>query len=106
MAVTDDLLGGFATHAPDAIRAAIEAGADPVTPIRGKAPVYWLIEMYTRSPRFAACLRVMLDAGAKLSDPYLEAVLLDDADRLGEILSATPDEIERTLDLDCAYTSL
>lgn len=51
MAVTDDLLGGFETHSLDAIRAALDAGADPITPIRDKTPIYWLIEMYTRSPR-------------------------------------------------------
>ncbi len=105
MTFTDDLLGWFETHSPGKIRAVIENGADPVKPVRGKAPVYWLIEMYTRSPRFAECLRVMLDAGATLNDPYMEAVLLDDADRLRNILTATGD-IERTLHLDCAYTSL
>ena len=49
-------------------RVALQHGADPTAPIRGKTPLYWLIEMYTRSSRFAECVRVMLDAGAKLED--------------------------------------
>ncbi len=79
MATTEDLLDGFETHSLEGIRAALEDGADPSEPVGGKAPVYRLIEMYTRSPRFSQCLRLLLDAGAKLNDPCLEAVLLDDA---------------------------
>lgn len=106
MTVTDDLLGWFETHSVEGIRAALEDGADPNTPIRGKKPIWWLIEMYTRSRRFVECLRVMLDAGAELNDPYLEAVLLDDAVRLREVLATAPGDLERTLHLDGAYTSL
>ncbi len=106
MDAIDRLFGGFETHAPDEIRAAVRDGADPVTPIRGKAPIYWLVEMYTRSPRFGACLRVMMDMGAELNDSLLEAILMDDAVRLGETLSESPSELERSLSLACAYTSL
>lgn len=106
MAATDDLLGAFETHSPEDIRVALQRGADPAVPLRGKAPIYWLVEMYTRSPRFAECMRVMLDAGATLDDPYLQAILLDDAERLREILAANPTEIERSLKLRCAYTSM
>jgi len=38
--------------------------------------------MYMRSARFAECLRTMLDAGATLDDPVLEAILLDDDEKL------------------------
>ncbi len=106
MDAIDRLFGGFETHSPQEIRAAIEDGADPVAPIRGKAPISWLVEMYTRSPSFAECLRVMLDAGAKLNDSLLEFVLLDDAVRLRYVLTASPREVERMLTLDCAYTSM
>ena len=106
MKTANDLLGAFETHSPEEIRAALAKGADPSALIGGKTPIKRLVEMYTRSSRFAECLRVMLDAGAKLDDPFLQALLLDDAGRLCEILAASPNEIRRTLHLDCAYTSL
>ena len=106
MAHADELLGWFETHSVDDIRAALKSGADPVTPIRGKEPVVWLVEMYTRSDRFADCLRVMLDAGATLDDPLLESVLLDDAVSLGALLTKNPTDSSRKLNLNCAYTSL
>src|SRR6266567_2747729 len=69
MSLESDYLGAFETHSPNEIRAAFAAGASPVEPIKGKRPIDILIEMYTRSPRFAECLRVMLDAGATIDDP-------------------------------------
>jgi hypothetical protein len=51
------LLAAFDGHDVDSIRAALEAGADPCSPIRGKLPVYWLLEEYTRSDRLGDCLR-------------------------------------------------
>lgn len=56
----------------------LDAGLDPVAPIGGKTPVAWLLEMYTRSDRFTACLRVLLDRGAVVGDALLSAVLLDE----------------------------
>jgi ankyrin repeat protein len=103
---SDELTGAFEVHAPDEIRAALAKGADPNAVIDGKPAIWRLIEMYTRSSRFAACLRVMIDAGAKIDDPLLEAVLLEDAGALRELLAAAPDEIRRTLHMECAYTSL
>jgi ankyrin repeat protein len=98
MSITDDLLFGFETHSPARIRKALEDGLDPVAPIAGKMPIVQLMEMYTRSSRFAECLRVMMDAGASLDDPLLEAVLLDDPGRVSNI--------EKRFYLECAYTSL
>ena len=89
MAITRDLLDAFETHSLEEIRAALAKGADASALIGGKTPIERLIEMYTRSSRFAECLRVMLDAGGTLDDAFLEAILLNDAGRLGEIL-ATP----------------
>lgn len=106
MTVADDLLEAFERHSPDRIRAALQAGANARAPIRGKAPLAWLIEMYTRSNRFAECLRTMLAAGAPFDDPLLEAILLDDDGRLREILAGNPQARDRRFDLDCAYTSL
>lgn len=103
---TLNLLHAFETHSIQGIEDALQAGASPTSPIDGKLPIEWLIEMYTRSPRFAACLRTLLDAGAGLNDPMLEALLLDDETRLGDVLAADPHAVQRCFDLGCAYTSL
>jgi hypothetical protein len=61
--------------------------------------------MYTRSPRFPECLRVVLDAGAVIGDPLLEAVLLDDDAGLRRILKTSRENLQRKLYALCAYTS-
>ncbi len=83
-----DLLGEFEEHSPAGIRALLDAGVSPTEPIYGKRPIDVLIEMYLRSLRFAECLQVMLDAGAILGDPLLQAILLDDDAGLRGLLSA------------------
>lgn len=100
MSATEDLLNAFESHSPSAIRDALAAGASPTDPIKGKPPIDCLIEMYTRSPRFPACLRLLLTAGATLNDPFLEALLLDDDAALRHI------DPNRRFHLACAYTSL
>ena len=62
--------------------------------------------MYLRSRRFAECVRVMLDAGATLDDPLLEAILLDDDARLRQLLQQEPQSRGKDFHLECAYTSL
>ncbi|MFM2123577.1 MAG: hypothetical protein RL328_28 [Acidobacteriota bacterium] len=98
MSLEDDLLEAFELHSPAGIRKALKRGLSPIARLRGKTPVEHLIEMYTRSPKFAECLRVLLDAGAEIGDSLLRAVLLDDADGL------PTDEVNRALDVVSAYT--
>ncbi len=93
--VDDDLLVAFELHSVEAIRRALDAGADPIAPIRGKSPVTWLVEMYTRSNRFPGCLRVLLERGAVLDDPVLAPVLLDDAEALRAALRERPEPLPR-----------
>jgi len=100
-----DYLGAFEEHSPEDIQAALSGGASPVALIKGKRPIDILIEMYTRSPRFAACLRVMLDAGARIGDPLLEAVLLDDDVSLRQLVAEDAGCVSRKLYPLCAYTS-
>jgi hypothetical protein len=69
MAGNSDLLLGFELHSEEIIRRALAAGADAAGAIDGKPAVQILQGMYTRCARFAACLRIMLDAGATLNDP-------------------------------------
>lgn len=101
-----ELLVAFELHDPDRIAAVVAAGLDVRVPIRGKTPVQHLTEMYTRSPRFPACLRVLLQHGASLADPALAAVLLDDATSLGTALRADPTLLRHRTTLTCAFTPL
>lgn len=98
MSIEDDLLEAIELHSPQGIRKAFATGVSPVDPIEAKRPVDILIEMYTRSSKFAECLQVMLDAGATVGDPLLQAVLLDAAAALRGIAP-------RKLSPLCAYTS-
>ena len=106
MSLETDYLGAFEEHSPEAIRAALAAGVSPIERIKGKTPLECLIAMYLRSPRFAACLRVLFDAGATLNDPLLESLLLDDPDRLRRQLeTGGREQLNRLLRIPCAFTS-
>jgi len=102
MSLEYDLLGAFECHSPEDISRALKAGISPTEPINGKSPMMSLIEMYTRSADFAACVRVLLDAGATVGDPLLEAILLDD----DAALRRPGLDLHRRFHLECAYTSL
>ncbi len=97
------LVDAFERHDVSAIRKALADGADPNGLIGGKTPFMWLYEMYTRSPRFADCVRMLLDAGAEPDDALLPFLLLDDADAL---IGNLRQVLEHRFYLDCAYTSL
>ena len=71
-----DLLCAFEVHSVQEIRAILDAGFDVHQPIKGKSIVNSLIEMYSRSDQFPACLRLLLDRGAVLDDPRVALVLL------------------------------
>lgn len=102
----DELLVAFELHDPNRIAAVVAAGLDVRVPIRGKTPVQHLTEMYTRSPRLPACLRVLLQNGASLADPALGPVLLDDAPSLGKALRADPALLRHRTTLASAFTPL
>ncbi len=101
-----DLLVAFERHSVEAIRGALEAGADPLSPIRGKSPVTSLVEMYTRSTRFPDCLRLLLERGAVLDDPVVAPVLLDDAEALRTALAADPSLVGHRTTMECTFTPL
>jgi hypothetical protein len=105
MSTGADLLGEFEVHSPDGIRKLLAAGVSPTDLTNGKRPIDYLIEMYLRSPRFAECLQVMLDAGATVGDPLLEAILLDDEAGLRGLLAESGESLQRKLNPLCAFTS-
>jgi hypothetical protein len=82
----------------------LAAGVSATEPIHGERPIDILIAMYLRSSRFAECFRIMLDAGAALGDPLLQALLLDDDEALRGLLSGPGDTLTRRLNPLCAFT--
>ena len=102
MTTGDDLIGAFELHSVNDIRSALDSGLDVRAPIRGKLPIVWLTEMYTRSRAFPDCLRLMLDRGAVLEDPAVAPVLLDDADAV----NASPALVTHRTTMVSAFTPL
>lgn len=102
----DELLGAFEGHSPEDIRRIIDAGFDAHSEIRGKSAIDWLLEMYSRSDRFPECVQAMLDGGAKLADPKIAPVLLNDAEGLRAAITADASVIEHRTNLVSAFTPL
>ncbi len=106
MSLEGDLLGAFEVHSPETIRTVLRAGQSPIALIKGKTPIGCLIEMYLRSSKFRDCVRVMLEAGAVIEDPVLQAVLLDDVITLRRLMKNPRIKTDRKFDLDCTFTPL
>lgn len=102
----DELLVAIETHAVERLRDALDAGVDVRAPLRGKPPVTWLTEMYTRSDRFPACLRALLERGAVLDDPLVAPVLLDDADALAAAIRRDRSLLDHRTTMASAFTPL
>jgi Ankyrin repeat len=101
-----ELLSAFDGHDVESVRAALEGGANPCEPIRGKLPVDWLLEEYTRSDRLGDCLRLLFARRAVLRDPVVAPVLLNDADAIKAAIMATPSLLQHRTTLVSAFTSL
>lgn len=107
MSVADqDLLSAFDGHDVEGVRAALQAGANPCDPIRGKLPVDWLLQEYTRSDRLGDCLRLLFEQGAVLRDRVIAPVLLNDADAIRGAIKADPKLLRHETTLVSAFTSL
>src|SRR5262245_5353890 len=100
------LLDAFDGHDVDEVRAALDDGADPCSPICGKLPVECLTEAYTRSDRFPTCLRLLLDGGAVPPDPAIVPVLLDDAPAVRDAVRADPSLLSHRTTLGSSFTPL
>jgi ankyrin repeat protein len=102
----DELLVAFELHSIKRIRAVLDAGLDPRAPVRGKSPINYLTEMYSRSDKFSECLRLLLERGAVLDDPVIAPVLLNDADAVTAAIRANPSFIEHRTTMVSAFTPL
>lgn len=99
-------LAAVESHDVVALRKLLESGFDARTLVRGKSTVQWLLEMYMRSDRFAACLQVLLERGGVVPDAALTPVLLDDAHGLRAAVQRDPSLLSRRFDLTSAFTPL
>ncbi len=100
------LLDAIELHSPEQLGAVLDAGLDPRAPVRGKLPVQWLLEMYSRSDRFPECLRLLLERGAELADPALAPVLLDDGEALAGAIRGDRSLLDHRSTLVSAFTPL
>jgi hypothetical protein len=102
----EQLLSAFDGHDLEGVREALTAGADACIPIRGKLPVYWLLEEYHRTDRLPACLQLLFDNGAVLSDEGLRPVLLNDSNGIKDLHADDASVLGRRTSLTSAFTSL
>ena len=102
----ENLLSAFDGHEVEGVLAALDAGADPCSLIRGKRPIDWLLEEYTRSDRLGDCLRLLFERGAVLTDPAVAPVLLDDGDAIKSAVAAAPSLLDHRTSMVSAFTSL
>jgi hypothetical protein len=100
------LLDAFDGHEVDEVRAALRDGADPRSPAGGKPPFEWLTEAYTRSDRFPACLRLLLERGAVPPDPAVVPVLLDDAEAVLAAVHDNPSLLSHRTTMVSSFTPL
>lgn len=103
---SDEFLIACELHDPQRLAAALDHGIAATTPLDGKLPAAWLLEMYTRSDRLPACLRVLLDRGAVLADPRLLPVLLNDAAGVAAAAAAEPALLHHRTTMRSPFTPL
>ncbi len=106
----DDLSSEFLVacelHSLTKLRAVIDSGFDVRAHIKGLSPVNTLLEMYTRSDQFPACLALLLAAGGELDDPSLAPVLLNSPQMLRAALAADPALVQHRTRLRSTFTPL
>ena len=104
----NELPGYFEVHAVEDIRQYFEQGGDPNEHFSDGTPIFTLmIEMYTRTPRFADCVQAFIDYGLKFEPEELLAVFTDDAQKLEGLLKNDASLVHKTYSLfNNTYTPL
>ncbi|NMH86556.1 ankyrin repeat domain-containing protein [Flavivirga algicola] len=93
-------------HSVQGIKACFEKGLDSNSEHQGKLLIDLMVGMYTRSPRFKACVELFIEYGLKFENAPLLAVLTDNAPELKKHLASNPKIIHDKISLECAYTPL
>jgi len=92
----NQMLYDIEVHSVEGIRRYFEEGGNPNEVHEGMPLFTTMIEMYTRTPRFAACVRAFIDAGLAFEDEALLAVLTDDAEKLEVLIGNDPIIVSKT----------
>jgi hypothetical protein len=94
-------------HSVEGIQNYFREGGDP-NELHDGVPLFTaMVEMYTRTPRFKECVKAFVQAGLVFENQYLLAVLLDDAKKLEEMITASATDAVETFSLfKNAYTPL
>jgi len=108
MADNNEIIYDIEVHSVERIRKYFDEGGSPNDILPDGMPLFtMMIEMYTRTPRFAACVKAFIDAGLEFEDKALLAVFTDDAAMLEELVSDDPGIVSKTYSLfNNTYTPL
>lgn len=86
----NQLLYAIEVHSIEGISKYFEEGGDPNEVHQGIPLFTTMVEMYTRTPRFKECVKVFVRAGLQYDDKALLYVLMDDEDKLEEVIRQRP----------------
>ena len=101
------MLYDIEVHSIEGIRRYFDQGGDPNEVNDGMPLFKMMMEMYTRTPRFKDCVQVFIDKGLVFEDEALLSVLIDDSEKLEELLKADQTIINKTYFLfNNTYTPL
>lgn len=104
--MSDEFRVACELHSLDRLHAVLAAGLDARAPIDGQSAITWLTGMYTRSDRFAACLRLLLEHGARPDDPLAVPVLLNDPEAITAAARQMPAYVRHRVTMTSAFTPL
>ena len=102
----EKIITAFELHDVQGIKDCFENGISPNVLEKGKPLIYELINMYSRGPVFADCIRTFMDFGLEFKDKSLLAVLTNDAENLDKLLSQNPAILDKKYTLECAFTPI
>jgi hypothetical protein len=101
------MLYSIELHSVEGIQNYFREGGDP-NELHDGVPLFtMMVEMYTRTPRFKECVKHFVQAGLVFENQSLLAVLLDDAKKLEEMITASATDAVETFSLyKNSYTPL
>jgi len=90
MADHTQILYDIEVHSVEGINRYFEEGGNPNEVHDGMPLFTTMVEMYTRTHRFKDCVKVFIDYGLQFEDKALLAVLIDDGEKLTELVANNP----------------
>lgn len=104
----NQILYAIEVHSDEGIRSYFDEGGSPNDILFDGSPLFTtLVTMYTRTPRFKACVQCFIDAGLEFEDLALLAVFVDDDSKLVQLIRQDVAIILRTYNLyNNTYTPL